>query len=72
MSKPTQDELLLHFTAEIGAARRRLHTIDKLWVRTAKTHYELEEARCAVMLNMAMLRRLKEIKDILEATDDKL
>ena len=66
MSKPTQDELLLHFTAEIGAARRRLHTIDKLWVRTAKTPAELEEARCAVMLSMAMLRRLKEIKDILE------
>ena len=66
MSKPNNEELLLHFAAEIGAARRRLRTIDKLWVRTAKTHYELEEARCAVMLNMAMLRRLKEIKDILE------
>ena len=66
MNQPTKDDLLLHFAAEIGAARRRLHTIDKLWVRTAKTHYELEEARCAVMLNMAMLRRLKEIKDILE------
>jgi len=70
MSTPTQDELLLHFAAEIGAARRRLHTIDKLWVRTAKTHYELEEARCAVMLNMAMLRRLKEIKDILEVASE--
>lgn len=69
MSKPNNEELLLYFTAEIGAARRRLHTIDKLWVRTAKTHYELEEARCAVMLNMAMLRRLKEIKDILEVSN---
>jgi len=70
MSKPNNEELLLHFAAEIGAARRRLHTIDKLWVRTAKTHYELEEARCAVMLNMAMLRRLKEIKDILEVASE--
>jgi hypothetical protein len=66
MSTPTRDELLLHFGAEVAATRRRLNVIDKQWARTAKTPAELEEARCAVMLNMAMLRRLKRIKDILE------
>ena len=72
MSTPTRDELLLHFGAEVAATRRRLNTIDKQWARTAQTPYELEEALCAVMLNMAMLRRIKEIKDILEGSHDRL
>ena len=66
MSKPTREELLLHFGAEVAATRRRLNVIDKQWARTAQTPEQLEEARCAVMLSMAMLRRLKRIKDILE------
>ena len=70
MSKPTTEELLLHFGAEVAATRRRLNTIDKQWARTAQTPEQLEEARCAVMLSMAMLRRLKEIRDILEVSND--
>ena len=54
MSTPTRDELLLHFGAEVAATRRRLNTIDKQWARTAKTPAELEEARCVVMLSMAL------------------
>ena len=67
--KPTRDDLLLAFIGEVGAARRRLQAIDRKWARVARTPEELEEARCAVMLSMGMLRRLKEARELLEGND---
>lgn len=68
--KPTREDILLAFIGEVGAARRRLQAIDAKWVRTARTPEELENARCAVMLSMGMLRRLKEARELLEVKGD--
>ncbi len=59
MSKPTTDELRLAFMVEVAAARRRINTVDRLWAKGATTPDQLADARDAVYLSWAMLRKLQ-------------